>query len=76
MGVVGTCTRLQTVAWSLSVINTLKQPRAMCSDAVCGALVVWQRDGASLNVRVHTRMNNSKIDQIIIEYDVHYLMLI
>ena len=26
----------------------------MCSDADCGALVVWQRERASLNVRVHT----------------------
>ena len=54
MGVVGATTRLQTNAWSLSVINTLKQLRAMCSDAVCGALVVWQMERASLNVRVHT----------------------
>ena len=39
--------------WSLSVINTLKQPRAMCSDTDC-ASVVWQRELASLKVRVHT----------------------
>ena len=54
VGVVGASTRLQTVAWSLSVINTLKQPRAMCSDADCGALAVWQRERGSLNVRVRT----------------------
>ena len=49
-GELGACARLhcnlaqlQTVARSLSVINTLKQPRAVCSDAVRGALVVWQR---------------------------------
>ena len=36
------------------MINTLKQPRAMCSDTDCGASVVWQRERASLNVRVHT----------------------
>ena len=50
--VVGARTTLQTVAWSLSVINALKQPRSMCSDADCGALVVWQRERASLNVLV------------------------
>ena len=54
VGAVGACTRLQTVVWSLYVINTLKQPRAMCSGAVSGALVVWQRERTFLNVRVHT----------------------
>ena len=54
VGVVGACTRLQTVAWSLSVINTQSSQEQCARTLIAAPSCCGQRERASLNLRVHT----------------------